>query len=620
MTLQQHSELATDAASRPRNPSHPSTSPATRSSTSPSAPDDPRDPSGTVSSALAAALIRLGVQHAFGVSGGAMAQLWGALSASAIDVVHCHHESGAGFAATEAALATGRPTVVFTTTGPGLTNALTGVLAARSEGAHVLLISASTASAERGRGAIQETHAGVLPGGLYTTGPSFDLAALVESAAEVPSFLNRLAAGWSRPGGFVAHLSLPTHIQGATAFKPPALPSHLPGAPSAQQLDECARLLTEGPGPIALWVGYGARHAAREVAELARRLGAAVLASPRAKGVFPERDPQFVGVTGMGGHATSREFMTRHRPARVLVLGTRLGQPTSFFHPDLVPDSGFIHVDQDPEVFGVAYPAVPTVGICADIPLFLTSLLQRLPEGRRATPAYPHPEPAPIPLQPDRLVRPQAVMAALQQVIDGDPRVRVIAETGNSFAWTGHLLLFDAPHRYRVSTSVGSMGHAAAGVVGLALATGDPSIAVLGDGAMLMNSEVNTAAKYGAPAIWVVLNDGGYGMCRQGMATLGMRADADFPQVDFVQVARGMRADGETVRDETELPAALQRAVASGGPYVVDVLIDPDQQAPAAARNEALRRTGDAAAPSTPPAAERSSSHPELLEQFPVTL
>src|SRR4249919_2900620 len=105
----------------------------------------------TLASALVEGLYRLGVRQAHGVSGGAMAAIWHALSASALQVRHFRHESGAAFAAIEEHFASGRPALVFTTTGPGLTNALTGLLAARGEGAKLILVSACTSSPARGR-------------------------------------------------------------------------------------------------------------------------------------------------------------------------------------------------------------------------------------------------------------------------------------------------------------------------------------------------------------------------------------------------------------------------------------------------------------------------------------
>jgi acetolactate synthase-1/2/3 large subunit len=129
--------------------------------------------STTVVSALARMLSRFGVRHAFGVSGGAMAAFWDALSSSPLDVHHFRHESGAAFAATEASLASGRATVLFTTTGPGLTNALTGIIAAREERARVIVVSPYTSASSRGRFPIQETTRDTLRPSLYEYGRPF---------------------------------------------------------------------------------------------------------------------------------------------------------------------------------------------------------------------------------------------------------------------------------------------------------------------------------------------------------------------------------------------------------------------------------------------------------------
>jgi acetolactate synthase-1/2/3 large subunit len=179
-------------------------------------------------------------------------------------------------------------------------------------------------------------------------------------------------------------------------------------------------------------------------------------------------------------------------------------------------------------------------------------------------------------------------MAAIQRRVIDDSEAIVFAESGNAFVWATHFLRFAAPGRYRASTGVGAMGHAAAGVVGAALAARRRAVALVGDGAMLMQNEISTAVKYAAPATWVVLNDGRYGMCEQGMGILGLVADARFPEVDFVAFARAQGADGVRVGHVDELDAALRRALRVSGPFVVDVLIDTGALAPANARNRVL--------------------------------
>lgn len=549
-----------------------------------------------VAEALVRTLEAMGIQEAFGVSGGAMATLWAALSNSPlIQVLHCRHEGGAAFAATESHFASDRPVIVFTTAGPGITNALTGLLAARGEGAKLILLSAYTSAPQRGRWAIQETSAYTMPNdGIFASGAVFHYATVLESAEQLPQIARRLALGLAQPGSFIAHVSIPTKVQSspiAVSALPAVALSPFANAPSAATIAHCARLLSQGP--FAIWVGFGARGAAVAIRQLAERTGAAVMCSPRGKGIFPEDHPQFVGVTGLGGHDSVHAYMQQHSPRRILVLGTRLGEPTSFWSTDMVPKEGFIHVDIDPQVPGVAYPWVSTFPVQSDIKVFVEALLKHWADSADRVVALPNPAPAPLPSGPDRPVRPEALMAAIQRVIVAGSEAIVLAESGNAFTWSTHYLQFREPGRYRVSTGVGAMGHTVTGVVGAAQGHQGKAVAIVGDGAMLMNNEISTAVKYQLPAVWIVLNDARYNMCAQGMERLGLEgADPFFPETDFVQIARGMGAEGIRVEQESELDRALEKALYSPLPFVVDVLIDPDRLAPSKGRNQSLAAQG----------------------------
>lgn len=560
--------------------------------------NDETPPTLSVADAIAQMLEKLGVSYAFGVAGGAMASLWGALSNSSIDVLNFRHEAGAAFAATEAYFANNRPTVVFTTAGPGITNALTGLFAARGEGAKVILLSACTSAPQRGRWAIQETSTYTLPsGGIFTPGALFNYAITIESAAQLPQIFRKLALAMAQPGGFVAHLSIPTAVQ-ASLVENISLPqldvTPFPMTASKQAIAKSVELLSSGP--FAIWVGFGARDAAEEIIELAERTGAAVMCSPRGKGIFPEDHPQFVGVTGLGGHASVLTYMEQQPPLRTLVLGTRLGEPTSFWSSALVPKGGFVHVDIDPEVPGVAYPHVETFGVRSDIKAFVEELLQQIPDAPDST-TLPLPRPEHKAIEPapeaDYPVRPEVLMAAIQKIIVEDTDAVVMAECGNSFTWSTHLLQFSEANRYRVSTGVGAMGHAVTGVLGAALASNSKAVAIVGDGAMLMNNEISTAVKYKIPAIWIVLNDARYNMCHQGMKVLGLKgADATLPPTNFAMIARGMGAEAIVVVKESDIEAALEQAIASNAPFLIDVVIDADRPAPSGARNKGLAAQG----------------------------
>ena len=162
----------------------------------------------TVVAAIAQHLADLGIEQAFGVSGGAIALLFDALvDNESITLHHFRHETGAAFAAAEAYFVTRKPSLVFATTGPGTLNALNGIMAARWDGAKVVLVSGATSAPQRGRWATQETSSYTMPqDALYSQGQIFDFAVRMENAAEFPEVARRLALGLSRPGRFIAHV------------------------------------------------------------------------------------------------------------------------------------------------------------------------------------------------------------------------------------------------------------------------------------------------------------------------------------------------------------------------------------------------------------------------------
>jgi acetolactate synthase-1/2/3 large subunit len=546
----------------------------------------------TVAAAVVKMLEDLGVRHAFGVSGGGIAPLWTALSRSSIQVLHFRHEAGAAFAGVESYFANNRPVVVFTTTGPGLTNVLTGMFAARWEGAKVIFLSACTPAPQRGRWAIQETSAYTMPmSGIFTSGSLCHYATALENEAELPEIARRLAQGLAQPGGFVAHISVPTSIQSSlsqVSLSRVAFSQSIATA-SDEAIAECVQLLSEGL--FAIWVGFGARYAAKEIRQLAEKTGAAVMCSPRGKGIFSEDHPQFLGVTGFAGHPSVLNYMQEQRPLRVLVLGTRLGEGTSFWRPEMVPERGFIHVDIDPEVPGVAYPSAETFAIQSDVGAFVMALLTRMPEPLDSSVVMllPHPERTTIESSTEGAVRPEMLMDAIQSVVVEQSDAVVMAESGNSFAWAIHSLRFSQPGRFRISQGFGAMGHFVTGVVGAAFGRNGKAVAIVGDGAMLMNSEVSTAVKFQIPAVWIVLNDARYNMCDQGNSAQGLKgADTEMPRTDFVQLAITMGADGIRVEKESDLKVALEKAIASPVPFVVDVIIDPTRPAPIGGRIQGL--------------------------------
>lgn len=549
-----------------------------------------------VSDALVRVLKEAGVSHAFGLTGGAIAPFARALHIGGIELVHCRHEGGAAFAALEGYFASQRPGLVFATTGPGLTNAITGLAAARWEGGKVVLVSAATPSENRGRFAFQETSAlevtGVHPGSSV-----FDYSVLLDDPLALPVVVNRLAHGLRRPGPFVAHVQLPISIQPALAPKLRLSRATKQGRIVADPgtVDSLVELLSGSS--FVIWAGFGSRDSSASLQKFAEQTGAPVMCSPRGKGAFSESHPLYLGVTGFGGHAAVDAYMTDHRPDYVLVLGTRLGEMTSLWDRNMLPREAFVHVDMDPDVFGAAFPDFRSIGVQSDVGELLKALLER--GGPKLRSSAKRPEKSPFPIAPkpraEGPVRPQVLMAALQEhCLDPASDMVLMSEAGNAFAWATHWLRFSEKAKYRVSMGFGSMGHAIGAPLGVALMAKHKSIGLVGDGAMLMNSELSTAVQHGAPAIWVVLNDSLYGMIRQGMEANGHQAIAtEIPRADFVKIAEGMGARGIAVRKETELFSALEAAMREPGPVVVDVDIDARELAPTGKRFGSLLNQGD---------------------------
>jgi acetolactate synthase I/II/III large subunit len=538
----------------------------------------------TVANSIVQILTGLGVCHAFGIGGGAIASMWEALEQSSIDVLHFRHEAGAAFAAMEAYFANNSPVAIFTTTGPGIINALTGIAAARYDGAKVILISACTSERNEGKWAFQETSLNTMPEELFSNGKLFNYAHRINSSNELPEIAQQLAIGFSKPGGFVAHLSISSEVQTSNGCHIFPDKSKLPlFIPDDKVINQVSKILSTES--FAIWVGFGARDAAKEILQLAERTGAAVMSSPRGKGIFPENHPQYLGVTGFAGHDSVLEYMKSTPPQRILVLGTRLGEFTSFWNPVMIPPKGFIHVDVDSQVPGVAYPNANTFPVIDDIKQFLSILLGKLSIRQNNSPVQSKFQNLTFQEENSNsykgLVRPQVLMNAIQKIIVEASNAIVIAEAGNSFAWTTHHLKFSEKKRWRVSTGFGAMGHATTGVLGAAIANGGKAIAVVGDGAMLMNNEINTAVQYNIPAVWIVLNDSSYNMCSQGMKKLGYgSANTQISSTDFVMLARSMGANGICVDNESQLETALLKAMNSTIPLVIDVKINPSETAP----------------------------------------
>jgi acetolactate synthase-1/2/3 large subunit len=285
----------------------------------------------------------------------------------------------------------------------------------------VIAVTGLTPAERRGRGATQETTPQALWSSLFAPGAVFDLAETLEHLAQLPVTLARLAEGVGRAGGFVAHVSVPVAQRRWTRLISPRVQTQpmCLGAAASRRL-----AFDLQAGSVRLVVGYGACHAAARLPELADRLDATVVVTPRAKGVFPEDPPRCVEGVGFAGHTD--EDLAETPARRVLCLGTRLGEGASQWSGALAPAAGgrLVIVHPRGDVAG-AYPGADQLVLRAPVEQVVDALLA-------VVAGTVHPE----------------------ALIDGSCAT-VMAASGNAFAWGIRHLRLQEP-RWRVSVGWGS--------------------------------------------------------------------------------------------------------------------------------------------------------------------
>jgi acetolactate synthase-1/2/3 large subunit len=527
---------------------------------------------------LVDALEAAGVDTIVGVPGGAISPLYDALiGRGSIRVINARHETTAVFMAIgQARMRPGVLPCVLATSGPGITNALTGVAAAMGEGTPVMLIAGEVPRAKFGRGALQEGSAGALDAVAMLrsiTLSSEEIAVPTQAAHQVA-----LAAQRALRDRGPVFLTLPLDV--AVAEVPPGrrtVASYAEPIIDERALAAAVQELRRAQNPLVL-VGAGARGASAAIRTLAARLGAPVITTPKGKGIIPETDPRCLGVFGYGGHQSSGLWLQRTPPDVILALGCGFSEPsTNSWSPLLKPTRALIHVDVDGSRFGRNYHAdIPVVADCAQ---FVSALLARLPDAPERTRSdfggVRYFDPAAC-LRESSPLRPERVLTVLQEEL-GDDTVYT-ADIGEHLLFAVHYLRCDRPDQLIASISFGTMGSGIGAAVGAQLAAPTrPVVSICGDfGFQMYGMELATCVQERLPVTFVVFNDARMRMVEAGLQRNYGRALAmDGPRVNFAALAGAHGARGFTVETSDDLRAAL-RARPTDGPCVLDVRMDPD--------------------------------------------
>ncbi|MFE3515493.1 thiamine pyrophosphate-binding protein [Streptomyces sp. NPDC059166] len=538
--------------------------------------------------AVAGVLARAGVGDAFGLPADDL-DLLAALDPSGIRLVLCRDQRNALFMATGYALQSGRTGIAFTGKGPAVTNALTGLLEARSSAAPVVLLSAGTSADRRGAGAFQELDQ------LSLVAPLVKWAARVDDPARLVPMLRRalLVAREGVPGP--VYLELPDHLltaeipcdAPATGAGPAAYEAVRPRTVQLSEDSDAIGLLKSARLPVLL-IGGGMRHnnGARKLERLADHMGAAVFCTASGRGAFDESHPRFCGLAGLYLPEAAAELW--QETDCVISLGSRLEETATFGWPGRIgTEVPVVQVNVDAAEFHTDY-AGPKV--LADAAALVAGQLAREsvcePDAgwtRRAAAVHAGLHAAHRDHLTGLAEKPELhiaeVLATLREVLPDD--LVLVQENGLQDMWS---------YRYPVhsvaraggsvvpseQTSLGFGAAAAAGVK--AAAPGRPVVAFVGDGAFgLFESDLVTVAEQQLGVLYVVLDNGGYGWLQ---SQLDQRerplpryrfADQDSPSVHGREV-RGV--ERRLVTDKAALRAEVEQAwkfCRSGRPVVLRV-------------------------------------------------
>jgi len=533
----------------------------------------------TGAQALVESLERAGAEVVFGYPGGNVVDVFDCLRTAKFKFVLGRHEQGCTHMADGYARATGHPGVVVVTSGPGATNAITGLATANVDGVPMVLVSGQVPLSQIGTDAFQEADmTGICRA---ATKHSF----LVQSADEIPETVAQAfyIATHGKPGAVV--IDVPKNVQEElTAAQYPERISlrayHPEYAATTAQVNRLAKLLNEAKRPV-LYAGGGviAANAAKDVAALAHRAGIPVVTTLMGIGSFDEGDPLALGMAGLYGTAAANAAL--READLVVALGVRFNDRVTGDAAKYARGKRIVHIDCDPS--SIDKNVSVALGVVADAKDLLTTVNSRIrPNARAAWGARiaawkRSAEPSVRPLHRG-VIMPQAVVAAVQAATKG--AAVLVTDVGQHQMWCARHFRPAQPRNFLSPGGMGTMGFAIPAAIGAAIARrGEKVVAVMGDGGAQMTAEeLLVAAEERLPITFVVVNNRRLGMVRQMQEEdFGRRYFATtVSSPDFVKLAEAYGLKGLRVTDPKKLDAAIAKAVRAKGPMLVEVVVEPE--------------------------------------------
>ena len=531
---------------------------------------------------LVEALSDLGVEVVFGYPGGAVLPIYDAIfKQKRIRHILVRHEQAATHAAEGYARSTGKPGVVLVTSGPGATNAITGITDALMDSIPMVVITGQVATHLIGSDAFQEAD---------TVGLTRHCSKhnyLVKSPAKLGDTIHEAfhIATSGRPGPVV--IDIPKDVQVATApYRKPGAIQHKTYRPQvkadAKQIETAVDMLAAAKRPI-LYTGGGVINAGPAASaglrELARITGAPVTSTLMGLGAFPASSDQWLGMLGM--HGTYEANLAMNQADLIVCLGARFDDRVTGRLDAFAPNSRKIHIDIDRSSINKTVRV--DLGIVGDVGRAMEDMVriwkarqhpkvdlagwwQRIEEWRgRKSLSYP---------ESKTEIMPQLAIRRLWEATRAKKPI-ITTEVGQHQMWAAQHFDFEGPNKWLTSGGLGTMGYGLPAAIGAQI--GNPNALVIdiaGEASIQMNiQEMSTATQYRLPVKVFILNNEYMGMVRQWQElTYSSRYSESYSEAlpDFVRLAEAYGWKGIRINGNQELDAGIAEMIAYDGPVMVD--------------------------------------------------
>ncbi|MBD3663057.1 acetolactate synthase 3 large subunit [Sulfitobacter aestuariivivens] len=530
------------------------------------------------------ALIDQGVDTVFGYPGGAVLPIYDEVfQQNSIKHILVRHEQGAVHAAEGYARSTGKPGVVLVTSGPGATNAVTGLTDALLDSIPIVVLTGQVPTFMIGSDAFQEADT------VGITRPCTKHNWLVKETDRLSGVLHEAfhVATSGRPGPVL--VDIPKDVQFATGKYEGPKPSNSHYQPQVkgdlEEITELVALIEKAKRPV-FYTGGGVINSGPGASQLLRELvdatGFPITSTLMGLGAYPASGKNWLGM-----HGLYEANMAMHDCDLMINIGARFDDRITGTIPDFSPKSKKAHIDIDPSSINKVIKAdVPIVG---DVGHVLEDLLKIWKSrGRKTNGAALETWWTKIKEwqavdclkfeQKGKVIRPQYALERLEALTKGHDRY-ICTEVGQHQMWAAQYMGFEDPNRWMTSGGLGTMGYGFPASIGVQMAHPDSLVInVAGEASWLMNmQEMGTAVQYNLPVKQFILNNERLGMVRQWQELLhGERYSQSWSEAlpDFVKLADAFGAKGILVKDPDKVDDAIQEMLDHDGPVIVDCLVE----------------------------------------------